>query len=95
MTQSPEVTPATPGGFFADLPVLATAADSFDTSRYRAAPDDWVLVLKAQSHRTQDMNRLDAFSRLHEIVNSVAVAPVQRRPTRPTRASVQIGRAHV
>ena len=31
-----------------------------------------VLVLKAQQHRTQDMNRLDAFARLHELVNSVA-----------------------
>ena len=45
MSQAPEATPATQGGFFADLPVLATAADSFDTSRYRPAPDDWVLVV--------------------------------------------------
>lgn len=48
-----------------------------------------VLVIKAQSHRTQDQNRLDAFARLHELVQSVAVAPRQRRATRPTRASVQ------
>lgn len=48
-----------------------------------------VLVIKAQSHRTQDQNRLDAFARLHELVQSVAVAPVERRATRPTRASVQ------
>ena len=45
MSQAPDATPAIPGGFFADLPVLATAADSFDTSRYRPAPDDWVLVV--------------------------------------------------
>ena len=57
--------------------------------RDKRITQEGVLVLKAQSHRTQDMNRLDAFSRLHEIVNSVAVAPVQRRPTRPTRASVR------
>ena len=48
---------------------------------------DGVLILKAQQHRTQDMNRLDAFSRLHELVNSVARAPRVRRPTKPTRAS--------
>lgn len=48
-----------------------------------------VLVIKAQSHRTQDMNRLDAFSRLHELVNSVAVAPRERRATRPTFGSRQ------
>jgi ribosome-associated protein len=48
-----------------------------------------VLVLKAQSHRTQDQNRLDAFARLHELVQSVAVAPRIRRATRPTRGSVR------
>ena len=46
-----------------------------------------VLVIKAQSHRSQDLNRLDAYARLHEIVDSVALAPAPRRPTRPTRAS--------
>ena len=48
-----------------------------------------VLVLKAQSHRTQDMNRLDAFARLHELVNSVATPPRVRRPTKPTYGSRQ------
>ena len=46
-----------------------------------------VLVIKAQSHRSQDLNRLDAYARLHDIVDSVALAPTPRRPTRPTRAS--------
>ena len=46
-----------------------------------------VLVIKAQSHRTQDMNRLDAYARLHDIVQSVALPPKPRRATRPTRAS--------
>ena len=48
-----------------------------------------VLVIKAQQHRTQEMNRLDAFVRLHELVNSVAQAPKQRRATRPTHGSRQ------
>lgn len=48
-----------------------------------------VLVLKAQQHRTQEMNRFDALIRLHELVNSVALAPKMRKPTRPTRASVK------
>jgi ribosome-associated protein len=48
-----------------------------------------VLVIKAQQHRTQEMNRLDAFVRLHELVNSVAVAPKARRTTRPSRAARQ------
>ncbi len=31
--------------FFADLPVLATPRDTFDTAQYRPAPDDWSLVV--------------------------------------------------
>lgn len=48
-----------------------------------------VLVLKAQQHRSQDLNRLDAWSRLHELVNSVARAPRVRRATKPTYGSRQ------
>jgi ribosome-associated protein len=48
-----------------------------------------VLVMKAQAHRTQDMNRLDAFARLHELVNSVAEPPKPRRATKPTYGSKQ------
>ena len=48
-----------------------------------------VLVIKAQQHRTQEMNRLDAFSRLHELVNSVARPPKARRATKPSYASKQ------
>jgi ribosome-associated protein len=48
-----------------------------------------VLVLKAQQHRTQEMNRLDAFSRLHELVQSVARPPRVRKATKPTFGSRQ------
>jgi ribosome-associated protein len=48
-----------------------------------------VLVLKAQQHRTQEMNRFDALIRLHELVNSVAVAPTVRKATKPSRAARQ------
>lgn len=50
---------------------------------------DGVLVLKAQQHRTQEMNRFDALIRLHELVNSVAEPPKTRKSTKPTRASVR------
>jgi ribosome-associated protein len=50
---------------------------------------DGVLVIKAQQHRSQDLNRLDAFSRLHELVNSVAVPPKARRASKPTYGSKQ------
>lgn len=48
-----------------------------------------VLVIKAQQHLTQEMNRLDALMRLHELVNSVAVPPKTRRATKPTYGSKQ------
>jgi ribosome-associated protein len=50
---------------------------------------DGVLILKAQQHRTQDANRLDAFARLHELVASVARPPTVRRATKPTYGSKQ------
>lgn len=48
-----------------------------------------VLVIKAQQHRTQEMNKLDAFVRLHELVNSVARPPKTRRATKPSYGSKQ------
>lgn len=48
---------------------------------------DGVLIIKAQQFRTQDMNRLDAYARLHALVNSVAKPPRLRRATKPTLAS--------
>ena len=50
---------------------------------------DGVLVIKAQEHRSQDMNRIEAFARLMDVVQSVANPPKKRRPTQPTYASKQ------
>ena len=60
--------------------------------RLLALPDqritrDGVLVIKAQTQRSQDMNRAEAFGRLQELVDSVAEPPRIRRPTKPTKAS--------
>jgi ribosome-associated protein len=46
-----------------------------------------VVVIKAQTHRSQPMNHTDAMQRLQALVDSVATAPKLRRPTKPTRAS--------
>jgi ribosome-associated protein len=48
-----------------------------------------VLVLKAQQHRTQEMNRLDALSRLQQIIDGVSNPPKARRATKPTYGSRQ------
>jgi ribosome-associated protein len=46
-----------------------------------------VIVIKAQEHRTQDMNRAAALARLDELIRSVAVTRRKRIATKPTRAS--------
>lgn len=48
---------------------------------------DGVVVIKAQRHRSLELNRAEALARLQALV-ARAAAPVRpRRPTRPTRAS--------
>jgi len=46
-----------------------------------------VLIIKAQTQRSQELNRIEALLRLHELVASVARLPRQRTPTQPTRSS--------
>ena len=50
---------------------------------------DGVLVIKAQTSRSQEMNRAEALQRLQELVDSVATPPRIRKATRPTKASKQ------
>jgi ribosome-associated protein len=70
--------------------------------------DEGVVVIKAQAHRSQDMNRAAALHRLLDMVRDVAVPPKARRATRPSfgakqrrlegksqRAQVKAGRAKV
>ncbi len=46
-----------------------------------------VVVIKAQQHRSLEMNRAEALARLQALVDAAAFVPKRRRPTRPTRAS--------
>ena len=48
---------------------------------------DGVLVLQAQSHRSQKRNREDALARLVDLIRDAARPPVPRKKTKPTRAS--------
>jgi ribosome-associated protein len=48
---------------------------------------DGVVVIKAQTTRSQEQNKLDAIARLNALVNSVAVPRKVRRPTKPTKSS--------
>ena len=55
----------------------------------RRVSSEGVIVIKAQQHRSQEMNREEALQRLRELIKSVAVIPKKRRPTKPTRSSQQ------
>jgi ribosome-associated protein len=61
-------------------------------ARLLAQPDsritaEGVIVIKAQEHRSQEMNRADAMERLRAMVDAAAKVPRVRRATRPTLAS--------
>lgn len=51
--------------------------------------DEGVVVIKAQTSRSQDANRADALARLQAMVDSVAEPPRARRATKPTYGSKQ------
>ena len=51
--------------------------------------DEGVVVIKAQTQRSQDQNKYDALERLHALVRQAAARPKLRRATRPTRGSKQ------
>lgn len=55
----------------------------------RRVSKDGVLVIKAQTARSQDQNRALAMARLQQIVDDASEVPAPRRPTRPTYGSKQ------
>ncbi|MGB8882496.1 MAG: alternative ribosome rescue aminoacyl-tRNA hydrolase ArfB, partial [Azonexus sp.] len=54
----------------------------------RRISKDGIVIIKAQEFRSLEKNRTEAMRRLQGLVDSVAVLPKKRRPTRPTRSSV-------
>ena len=64
-------------------PVKARLLASSD----RRLSEEGVVVIKAQRHRSQELNRRDALDRLNALVAKAAEVPLVRRPTRPTLAS--------
>jgi ribosome-associated protein len=49
--------------------------------------NEGVIVIKAQTTRSQDKNRAEAVARLQEMVEVAAKPVIPRRPTKPTRSS--------
>ena len=48
---------------------------------------DGVIIITAETHRSQRLNREEALARLVDLIRSATVRKKARRPTRPTRAS--------
>lgn len=55
----------------------------------RRLNQDGIIVIQAQTHRTQERNRADAVERLVALAAQACERPIPRRPTRPTKASVE------
>lgn len=47
-----------------------------------------VLIIKAQEFRSLEGNRTEALRRLHEMIDSVAILPKKRQPSKPTYKAV-------
>lgn len=48
---------------------------------------DGIVIIKAQSNRTQERNREEALSRLQQLITSVMVTQKKRRPTKPSASA--------
>lgn len=53
------------------------------------ATKDGILIIKAQTSRSQEENRLEAIARLEALVTEAAHVPTPRRSTKPTYGSKQ------
>ena len=53
----------------------------------RRISKEGVIIIKAQSYRSQEKNRADGIERLVALVRAALDKPAARKPTRPTRAS--------
>ncbi|QLQ31620.1 MAG: aminoacyl-tRNA hydrolase [Candidatus Thiothrix singaporensis] len=48
---------------------------------------DGIIVIKAQTHNSQEKNRSDALERLHQLILDATKVQKKRKATRPTRSS--------
>ncbi|MEZ6042857.1 MAG: alternative ribosome rescue aminoacyl-tRNA hydrolase ArfB [Planctomycetaceae bacterium] len=55
----------------------------------RRLTKEGILVISSQRYRDQGRNVADCLSKLRDLILSVAIAPTQRRATKPTRGAKQ------
>ncbi|MFG6138033.1 alternative ribosome rescue aminoacyl-tRNA hydrolase ArfB [Halomonas sp. B23F22_10] len=73
-----------------DIP--ASSLPEFYKERLLALSDqriskDGVIVIKAQEHRTLELNKEDALNRLRELIRQAIQQRKARKPTKPTKGS--------
>lgn len=49
--------------------------------------NDGIIIIKAQSHRTQEMNKAEALERLKAIIVSAGIVQKVRRATKPSKSA--------
>ncbi|MGL5030930.1 MAG: alternative ribosome rescue aminoacyl-tRNA hydrolase ArfB [Aeromonas sp.] len=64
-------------------PLYQEGLDKLNDSRVH----EGFILIRAESHRSQDMNRKEAMSRLVELLKTAALRPKARHATKPTRSS--------
>lgn len=57
------------------------------TGKDKRVTTEGILIIKAQSHRTQEMNKQDALDRLSEILTEAGKLQKARRATKPSKSS--------
>ncbi len=76
-----------------DLANCATIPEEIKKRLIKAArnkiTEKGILIIEAKRYREQERNRNDALKRLKTLILKAAVPPRPRKPTRPTRASIE------
>ncbi|WP_346795478.1 alternative ribosome rescue aminoacyl-tRNA hydrolase ArfB [Halomonas sp. Bachu 37] len=72
--------------------ILHSSLPPFYKERLMAYADqriskEGIVVIKAQSHRTLELNKEDALARLKELIQNAVKQQKPRRPTKPTKGS--------
>ncbi|MDI5932846.1 alternative ribosome rescue aminoacyl-tRNA hydrolase ArfB [Halomonas kalidii] len=72
--------------------ILASSLPPYYKERLMALSDqriskEGIIVIKAQSFRTLELNKEDALARLRELIRSAVKQQKARRPTKPTKGS--------
>jgi ribosome-associated protein len=58
----------------------------FEKYKSRISADGFITII-SQEYRTQKLNLDEAYSKLHDLIESIRLAPKIRKKTKPTKAS--------